>query len=60
VNAPLTARVELELDGTVYAPGQEIVLPEGQEDREAALLAYGYADRAPVKAVAATRRRKAS
>lgn len=59
MSIPLKARVQLELDGHTYQPGEWITLPDGQQERALELQAYGYADEAsaePVKKV----RRKAS
>lgn len=57
---PLKARVQLEIDGRVYAPGEWISLADGQQDFAQQLLAYGYADEAPAEPVKARRRKAAS
>lgn len=60
MSIPLKARVQLELDGHVYQPGEWVTLPDGQEARAQQLLAYGYADEAPADPVKPRRRKAAS
>jgi hypothetical protein len=60
VSKRLRARVQLELDGHVYAPDDWITLPDGQETRAQELLAHGYADEAPAEPVKPRRRKAAS
>jgi hypothetical protein len=56
----LRALVTLELDGVVYASGEVLELPEGQEARAAQLQSYGYADASPAEPVKKTRRKTPS
>lgn len=60
MSIPLKARVQLDIDGRVYQPGEWVSLPDGQEDRARQLLAYGYADEAPAEPVKPRRRKAAS
>lgn len=59
MSVSLRALVFLELDGVVYASGEVLELPDGQEARAAELLSYGYADEAPAEPVRTRRRRTA-
>lgn len=54
------ARVQINLDGTTYEPGEWITLPEEQRPRAQELLAYGLADEAPAAPVKPRRRKAAS
>lgn len=60
MSIPLKARVQLEIDGHVYQPGEWVTLPDGQEDRARQLLAYGYADEVSAEPVKPRRRKTAS
>jgi hypothetical protein len=60
VSIPLKALVILELDGVVYASGEVLVLPDGQEARAAGLRTYGYAAEAPAEPVKPRRRKSAA
>ncbi|MGA5598381.1 hypothetical protein ACPCSE_29525 [Streptomyces cellulosae] len=60
MSIPLKARVQLDIDGHVYQPGEWVSLPDGQEERARQLLAYGYADEAPAQPVKPKTRRSAS
>ena len=60
MSIPLKDLVTLEVDGVVYATGEELELPDGQEARAAELASYGYADEAPAEPVKPRRRKAAS
>lgn len=57
MSIPLRALVVLEVDGVVYASGEVLELPDGQEARAVELQSYGYADEAPVEPMKKTRRK---
>lgn len=60
MSIPLKARVQLGIDGRIYAPGEWVELPDGQEARARQLVEYGLVDEAPAEPVKPKARRSSS